>query len=433
MKYYADLHIHSSYSRATAKESDLEHLWLWAQRKGIMVVGTGDCIHPAWLKELQAKLKPAEEGLFALGGRHEKLTGALVPAACRAPVRFMLSTEISNIYTKNGAVRKVHNLVCLPSFDAARRLQARLEKIGNIHSDGRPILGLDSRDLLEIVLDIDERSLLIPAHIWTPWFSVLGSKSGFNSIGECYGDLTKYIYAVETGLSSDPLMNWRLRSLDDYALISNSAAHSPSKLGRESTIFNGEPAYGAIRSALRDRNDSGLAGTVEFFPEEGKYHLDGHRACKTRLEPSETITNKGHCPVCGKDVTVGVLSRVEELADRPQGEKPPRWRPCRSCVPLPEIIAEIEQCGVSTKLVAKKYLDLLEKLGNEFNILLETPISLIDAAAGSIYAEAIQRMRKGTVNIVPGYDGEFGVVTMFTPKERANFSRAPGKALRVAK
>jgi DNA helicase II / ATP-dependent DNA helicase PcrA len=418
MKYYADLHIHSSYSRATAKDSNLEHLWLWAQRKGITVVGTGDCIHPVWLDELQAKLKPAEDGLFALDSRHEKLTGSLVPAACRAPVRFMLSTEISNIYRKDGAVRKVHNLVCLPSFDAASRLQSRLSKIGNIHSDGRPILGLDSRDLLEIVLDIDERSLLIPAHIWTPWFSVLGSKSGFDRIGECYGDLTKYIYAVETGLSSDPLMNWRLRGLDDYMLVSNSDAHSPSKLGRESTIFNGQPGYGAILGALRDRDDTGLAGTIEFFPEEGKYHLDGHRACKSRLEPSETVRTRGLCPVCGKGVTVGVLSRVEELADRPRGEKPPRWRPYHRCIPLPEILAEVEQCGASTKRVGKVYLNLLEKLGNEYGILLEVPLHEIAAVAGPLCAEGIGRMRRGALRIAPGFDGEFGVVTIFSPGER---------------
>lgn len=418
MKYYTDIHIHSRYSRATSKELDLEHLSLWAQLKGLHVVGTGDCIHPQWLDTLEQKLQPAESGLFALCAEHDSLAKQEVPPACKSAVRFMLSTEISNIYKRGEKVRKVHNLVCLPSVAAARALQSRLDAIGNIASDGRPILGLDSRDLLEIVLECDERAYLIPAHIWTPWFSVLGSKSGFDTVEECYGDLSSHITAVETGLSSDPPMNWRIRSLDPYVLVSNSDAHSPAKLGRESTIFDTELSYDGMIRALTDRGDQGLVGTIEFFPQEGKYHLDGHRKCTMRMEPAETIAHGGRCPACGGLVTVGVMARVASLADRPPGAMPPNGRPFRNLIPLPELVAEAEDCGAATKRVRGICAALFERVGNELHVLQDAPIEDIARAAGPVVAEGVRRMRKGEVSIAAGYDGEFGSVKLFSGSER---------------
>ena len=374
MKFYADLHIHSHYSRATAKNLDLENLYVWAQLKGIHLVGTGDYVHPQWLKELEEKLEPAEEGLFKLKDKYAKPMDAQVPAACRAPVRFMLTVEISNIYKRLDKVRKVHNLIWSPSFEAAKKVQAKLGAIGNIKSDGRPILGLDSRDLLEITLEADPMNLFVPAHIWTPWFSALGSMGGFDRMEDCFADLTKYIYAVETGLSSDPLMNWRLKQLDPFILVSNSDAHSPSKLGREANVFDTEFSYRGIYNALKDPKDKGLVETLEFFPEEGKYHYDGHRNCRIRLHPKETIKNKGLCPVCGKEVTVGVMARVEELADRPEGQKSPRWRPYKNIIALPSLIGEAKDVGSASKAVDAVFQNMLKTIGSEFYILCDAPI-----------------------------------------------------------
>lgn len=297
MSFHADLHVHSKYSRATSRDLDLEHLAWWAARKGIGVVGTGNCVHPAWLAEIKSKLVPIGNGLFRLKPEIEAEVWKTLPPACRAPVRFMLCTEISTIYKKGDKTRKIHHLTYAADLDAVDRLAASLARIGNIASDGRPILGLDSRDLLEITLQSGPDSYLVPAHIWTPWFAALGSQSGFDSIEECYGDLADHIFAVETGLSSDPAMNWRISFLDRYRLTSNSDAHSPGKLGREATRFTCEPDYFAIRRALE--TGDGYGGTVEFFPEEGKYHMDGHRACGVRLEPKETLAREGRCPVCG--------------------------------------------------------------------------------------------------------------------------------------
>ncbi|MCR4338062.1 MAG: endonuclease Q family protein [Candidatus Omnitrophica bacterium] len=418
MRFYADLHLHSHYSRATSKNLNLEYLALWAQLKGIQVVGTGDFTHPSWMKELKEKLEPAEEGLFRLKDQYAKATERELPAACKGEVRFLLTVEISNIYKRLDKVRKVHNLVFAPHFAAAEKTQKELGDIGNISSDGRPILGLDSRDLLEIVLESDPMGFLIPAHIWTPWFSALGSKGGFDRMEDCFGDLTKHVFAVETGLSSDPLMNWRLSQLDPYVLVSFGDAHSPPKLAREATIFDTELSYPAIYRALSDRKDKGLIGTVEFFPEEGKYHYDGHRLCKTRLHPKETIKNNGLCPVCGKSVVVGVMARVEELADHPEGRKSPNWRPYQNLIPLPEIIAEAKGMGVNSGAVQMAFTEILNKLGNELFILQEASIQDIKRAAGSLVAEAIQRSREGKVNIEPGYDGEYGHITIFSSEER---------------
>ena len=318
MRFHADLHIHSKYSRATSRDLDLEHLAWWAARKGIAVVGTGDFTHPAWRAELKDKLVAAEPGLFRLRDDIEKGIAEKLPPACRADVRFMLEVEISTIYKKAERTRKIHHLIYAPDFATADRISERLARIGNIASDGRPILGLDSRNLLEITLESSPDAYLVPAHIWTPWFAALGSQSGFDSIAQCYGDLSGHIFAVETGLSSDPAMNWRVSLLDRYRLASNSDAHSPGKLGREATTFDCDLDYFAIRRALA--TGQGYVGTVEFFPEEGKYHLDGHRKCNVRLTPAETRAHGGRCPVCGESATVGVLHRVEALADRSEAD-----------------------------------------------------------------------------------------------------------------
>ncbi|MBN1349376.1 UvrD-helicase domain-containing protein [candidate division KSB1 bacterium] len=418
MKIIADLHIHSYLSRATSSQLNLEHLNKWAQLKGIQIIGTGDITHPKWLAELKDKLEPAEDGLFKLKSEIAAITADDVPPACKGIVRFLLSTEISNIYKKNGQVRKVHNVVFMPHFAAAEKFQQTLNRIGNIHSDGRPILGLDSKDLLEIVLETDEKAYLVPAHIWTPWFSVLGSKSGFDSIEECYEELTPKIFAVETGLSSDPAMNWRLSQLDKFALISNSDAHSPAKLGREANQFDTELAYSAIFDALKGRNPAQFLGTIEFYPEEGKYHLDGHRKCNMRMTPRETLESNGLCPVCGKKVTVGVMHRVEQLADRKAGFKPETAAPFRSFIPLPEIISEVQGVGPNTKSVNEIYDKMLLRYGSEFDILETVPLEDIDGIGNPILTEGIRRFRNGEVQIAAGYDGEFGSIKLFQPEER---------------
>ena len=423
MKFYADLHLHSHYSRATSKQLNLEHLSKWAQLKGITVVGTGDFVHPGWLDELRKKLEPAEAGLFKLKKEFAALTQSEVPKACMGEVRFMLTVEISSIYKRLDKVRKIHNVVFAPNFEAALKLQARLEAIGNIRSDGRPILGLDSRDLLEIVLETDPLSFLVPAHIWTPWFAVLGSKGGFDSMEDCFADLLPHIFAVETGLSSDPPMNWRLKQLDRFVLVSNSDAHSPPKLAREANLFDAELSYPAIYRAWKDESDRGFLGTIEFFPEEGKYHYDGHRECKTRLHPKETAANHGNCPVCGKPVTVGVMARIEALADRPEGERPPRWRPYTNLIPLPEVIGDARGQAATTKGVNEVFESLLKHVGNELHLLQAAPLEEIKKYAGEVVAEGIRRMRASEVKIAAGYDGEYGTIHLFTDEERKELLR----------
>ena len=419
--FYADLHVHSKYSRATSKHCDLEHLAYWACKKGIEVVGTGDFTHPAWRAELRDKLVPAEPGLFRLRDDIERAVRSRLdmPAAPARFPRFMLSVEISTIYKKGDKVRKVHHLVYAPDLDGVDRMVARLAKIGNLHSDGRPILGLDSRDLLEIVLSASEQAYLVPAHVWTPWFAVLGSKSGFDQVAACYGDLADHVFAIETGLSSDPPMNWRLSSLDRYTLVSSSDAHSPGKLGREACVFETEMDYFAMRRALETRR--GYGGTIEFFPEEGKYHLDGHRKCNVVLEPAQTQAVEGLCPVCGKGLTVGVMHRVQELADRPDGFEPEGAPGFRCLVPLSEVLAEILGTGAGAKAVGRAYEGLLAHVGSELFILGHAPIEDLrrrghSQIAGQL-AEAVTRMRAGQVIRQPGYDGEYGVIRLFRPDE----------------
>lgn len=421
MRFIADFHVHSHYSRATSKEMNLVSLTKWGQLKGIEVIGTGDFTHPRWFEEIQEKLEPAEPGLFRLKPQYESEIQAQVPQLCKNPMRFLLTVEISTIYKKNGRVRKLHNLVFAPSFNAAAKINAELQKIGNLKADGRPILGLDSKRLLEIVLSVSEDCMFIPAHAWTPHFSVFGSQSGFDSLEEAFEELTPYVYALETGLSSDPLMNWRLKSIEHLAFISNSDAHSAQKLGREANVFNTELSYFAIMKALKTNDLKAFESTIEFFPEEGKYHLDGHRACQRRMQPAETKAQGGRCPVCGKKVTVGVLHRVEDLANHPMGYRPQKARPFRYIVPLPEVIGEVEQVGVTSKKVTTIHHHLLNHLGNEFSILLEVPLSDLEKVASPLLTEAIRRMREGRVRIQGGYDGEFGTITIFEPEEHLQF------------
>ena len=428
MRFIADLHVHSKYSRATSKKCDLEHLNLWGKRKGIEVVGTGDFTHPAWFAELKEKLEPAEEGLFVLKEEHLRgFEDEFVPTAA-SEVRFILTVEISSIYKKNGRVRKVHNVLFAPSQDAAEKISGRLDSIGNVKSDGRPILGLDSKDLLEITLESDDDAYLIPAHIWTPHFSMLGSRSGFDSMEECFEDLNDMIFAVETGLSSDPPMNRRLKELDDVVLVSNSDAHSPSKLGREANLFDADLSYPAMRDAMEGHGSGEFLGTIEFFPEEGKYHYDGHRICKQRMSPKDTIAAGGLCPVCRKKVTTGVMYRVEELADREEGEQPREKADFFSLIPLQEILGELLGVGPNTKAVMREYWSCLDKLGPELKILKELPLDTLDRAGVPLLKEAISRMRRGDVSALAGYDGEFGTISIFKKGEREKLaSKAQGR------
>ncbi len=407
--YIADLHIHSRYARATSRDCDAPHLDLWARKKGITLLATGDFTHPAWRAELEEQLVPAEDGLYTLKPEYSLHGGPDREA------RFVISGEISSIYKKDGRVRKVHNVILLPDFDSARNLSARLEAIGNLHSDGRPILGLDSRDLLEITLEACPEALFIPAHIWTPHFSLFGAFSGFNSIEECFGDLSGEIHALETGLSSDPPMNWRVSQLDGYTLVSNSDAHSPQKLGREGNLLDTELSYPAMKRAIE--TGEGFGGTLEFFPEEGKYHLDGHRNCGVVLTPAETEALGGCCPICGKKLTIGVEHRVEELADREEGFRPVGAKPFESLAPLPEVIGACCGYSESGKKVQACYETMIAELGPEFEILRKASLEDIRRVAGPAVAEGIDRLRQGRVERKAGFDGQFGSVILLTPEE----------------
>lgn len=419
MEFVADLHIHSYLSRACSGQLVPESLHRWCQLKGIGVLATGDFTHPRWMAELREKLVGAEPGLFRLREDLARAADEKVPEACRAPVRFLLGVEISCIYKKGGRVRKVHHLVYVPSFAAAERFSARLEKIGNIRSDGRPILGLDSRDLLEIVLESSEEACLVPAHAWTPHFGVFGSESGFDSLEECFGDLTRHIFAVETGLSSDPPMNRRVSGLDAITLISNSDAHSPEKLAREANVLESDLSYRGVFDALRGGPRSSLVKTLEFFPEEGKYHEDGHRKCGARLKPRETIQRGGLCPACGKAVTVGVLHRVERLADREEGAG--LRSPYESLVSLKEILGQALRVGAGSVKVDRLYHELLGRFGNELSILRALDPRRLEEAGQPLPALALRRMRAGEVRVQAGYDGEYGVISLL---EERDFSPA---------
>ncbi len=422
MPFTLDMHIHSKYSRATSKHMDPDHIFQWGQYKGIEVIGTGDFTHPAWFAELREKLEPAEEGLFKLKDCYAAEMIQQVPQACRNDMRFMLTVEISNIYKKGDRTRKIHNLICAPSFEVAAKIIRELGAIGNIQSDGRPILGLSSKDLFQIVLDASDTCMFIPAHVWTPHFAVFGSKSGYDSLEECFDELTPHISALETGLSSDPVMNHRWSAIDGFTLVSNSDAHSPGKLGREANRLETERSFPAIKDAIVDGDPSRFLETLEFYPEEGKYHYDGHRLCQVRCTPGETRAHEGKCPTCGKPLTVGVLNRIETLADRPESFRKPSAIPFRYLIPLPEILSDLLDVGSGSQKVARAYFKMLSRLGNEFSILLDVPLEEIERAESPMVAEAIRRVREGRVHIEPGYDGEFGRIRVFTAEEKESFS-----------
>jgi uncharacterized protein (TIGR00375 family) len=412
MKLIADFHIHSKYSRATSPSTDLENLDKWAKIKGVNVLGTGDFTHPLWFKEIKEKLESAEPGLFKLRN-------------LSSPTRFILTSEISCIYSKNKKVRKVHIIVFAPSFEAVEKINIKLGQIGNLKSDGRPILGLDVKELTKIILDADKDCLVIPAHAWTPWFSVFGSKSGFDSLEECFEDYTKYIYAIETGLSSNPAMNWRLSQLDNITLISNSDCHSPQKIGREANVFDTDLSYYAITDAIKQKDQNKFLYTIEFFPEEGKYHFDGHRSCDISFSPAESKKYNNICPKCKKPLTIGVFNRIEDLADRPDGFIPKGAIPFKSLIPLEEIIADSLGMTTASKKVFPIYEKLIKNLGNEFNVLLESGKEDLEKNSLPKVAEGIIKVRNGEVSVKPGYDGVYGKIKIFDKKIEKTLKQKP--------
>jgi uncharacterized protein (TIGR00375 family) len=414
MKFIADLHIHSKYSRAVSKNMVPEELDRWADDKGILVMGTGDFTHPGWLKELKQKLSPAEQGLFKLKSVYKKKT----IKDTLADTRFLLSTEISCIYSRNGKTRRIHHIVFAPDFETVEKINTQLSWIGNLASDGRPILGLDSEELAKIVFNTNTEAVIVPAHAWTPWFSVFGSMSGFDSLEECFGKYTKNIFAIETGLSSSPDMNWRVSQLDNISLISNSDSHSLERIGREANVFNTELSYAGISDAIKSRDPKKFLYTIEFFPEEGKYHYDGHRMCGFSCEPEETKKYKNICPKCGKPLTIGVMNRVDQLAGRPEGYRDSKRIPYKSLTTLDSIIGEALDVGKATKSVMKEYEKLIKVFKSEFNVLLNAPIKEIALASKPEIAEGVERVRQGKLIIKPGYDGEFGVIKIFSEEDR---------------
>ncbi len=389
---------------------------MWCEKKGVNVLGTADFTHPEWFAEIEKKLVEAEPGLY-------KLRDGQFPN-----MRYMLTTEVSQIYKKNDKTRRIHNLILAPSIESVRRLNTWLvEKGFNVKADGRPILGLDSEELYKRIKDIDEQMVLIPAHAWTPWFSVFGSKSGFDALEDCYGSMTSHIFAIETGLSSDALMNRSWSKLDDVAIISNSDAHSPEKFGREANVFDIDPAkysFAEFMRVLRERDRASFLYTIEFFPEEGKYHIDGHADCRIALHPHETRKLGGICSKCGRPLTVGVMSRIAQLGDRDIQHVPEQFVPQKSIVPLPEIIAEVFRLSSpSSKKVVAQYEKMIAHLGNEFHILLDATLSDIKAFAGDDMTEAIRRVRAAELSITPGYDGIYGKVKIFRDDERRTNSK----------
>lgn len=418
-EHVVDLHVHSKYSRATSKNCDLEGLYRWGKLKGIHIIGTGDFTHPEWFTEIRSKLEPAEPGLFRLKSEIADEIDKSLPLSVRAnPIRFVPSVEIATIYKKGEFVRKLHQLIVMPNFKAVAELNARLERIGNLKADGRPILGLDSKELLRHALESNARALYIPAHIWTPWFGMFGSKSGFDSIAEAYEELAPEVKAIETGLSSDPAMNWRVAHLDNIAITSHSDAHSPQKLGREATVISANGlSFDDIIGAIKT-NDQRLIGTIEFFPEEGKYHMDGHRACNIRFMPEQTKAHGGICPKCSKPLVVGVHNRLEKLAARSQDHQPKNAKRVEYIIPLGEILAELHGTkSANGKAVTSQYHEVISRLGDEFGVLRSVPIEAIEAAGFPLLALAIGRLRSGNVVREPGYDGVYGTIKVFANAE----------------
>jgi uncharacterized protein (TIGR00375 family) len=402
MEFIADFHIHSKYSRATSKNMDVCRITEWAKLKGITLMGTGDFTHHLWLEELKHNLEDLGNGLFKY-----------------KDVYFILTTEISSIYSKKGKTYRIHNMIFSPSFKTTDKINDVLSRQGNLASDGRPILGLDAAELARIIFDINQNCIIIPGHIWTPWFSLFGSMSGFDRIEDCFEEQTPKIFALETGLSSDPAMNWRLSALDKYSLVSNSDSHSPPKIGREANVFDCELNYKTIREVLETKDKKRFLYTVEFFPEEGKYHFDGHRLCKMRFSPKETKENKGKCPKCGRSLTVGVMNRVEQLADRPEGYTPSNAIPYKNLIPLDEIIAEAKGINKGAQAVEREYRSLLAKFGTEFEILLRASQDDLLKGLPRRIAEGVLRVRQGKVNIKAGFDGEYGIISIFGEEEKS--------------
>lgn len=402
MEFIADFHIHSKYSRATSKDMDIQHIAEWAKIKGITLMGTGDFTHHLWLEELKHNLEDCGNGLFKYAG-----------------VYFILTAEISSIYSKGGKGYRIHNLIFVPSFDTVDKINNVLFRRGaNLSSDGRPIVGIAAAELARIVFDIDENNVIVPAHIYTPWFSVFGSMSGFDKIEDCFEEQTPKIFALESGLSSDPGMSWRLSALDRFSIISNSDSHSPSRIGREANVFNCELDYKTIREILKTKDKKRFLSTIEFFPEEGKYHFDGHRLCAVRWSPQETKEHKGRCSKCGKPVTVGVMNRVEQLADRAQGYLPANAIPFKNLITLDEIIAEAKGVGSGSVAVEKDYRSFVAKFGTEFNILLKATKEELFKGLPSRVAEGILKVREGKINIQAGFDGEYGKISIFGADEK---------------
>jgi len=399
VRIIADLHLHSKYSRATSRAMEPETMARWAALKGIILLGTGDFTHPLYLAELKAKLEPAEPGLYRLKRGEQE-------------VRFVLSAEVANVYSQGGKVRRVHTLLLAPSFQAVEAINARLRRLGDLSADGRPTFGFPVPDLVKVVMDASDRCLIVPAHIWTPWFSLFGSNSGFDSLEECFRDQSHCVHALETGLSSDPPMNWRLSALDRYALISNSDAHSPNRLGREANAFNCELDYDQIVEAIRSKDPERFLFTIEFFPQEGKYHYDGHRQCKVVLSPQEARRLGGICPVCGRRLTLGVMHRVEELADRPEGFVPPGAIPARHLVPLEEILAEAMGHGPGSAAVQREWHRLVRAAGSEMRLLLDLPEEELQGFVPPRVLQGVLRARQGEVQVKPGYDGVYGKVNL---------------------
>ena len=413
MKFVADLHIHSKFSRATSRDMTFDSLACWGKIKGLQVVATGDFTHPEWFFLTKEKLEPAGNGFLKLKSKPLPPEGPLRGFAFnRDDVHFILSTEVSLIYSKKGKVRKVHVLILLPDLPAAEKLNAKLSGLGNLRSDGRPILGLDAKLLARIVLDLCPGSVVIPAHIWTPWFSLFGANSGFDAIEECFEELTPQIFALETGLSSDPAMNWRLSALDRFALVSNSDAHSPSRLGREANVFDTDFSYKGLVSALRSKDPARFLYTVEFFPEEGKYHYDGHRKCGVVLAPQESKRNNDLCPVCGKKLTIGVMHRVDDLADRPIAPREPFRVPYKNLIPLNEVAGEALGKSAESQGVWETYFRMIQEFGNEHRVLTEVPASEIARVAPEAVGRGVDLMRKGRVRIEPGHDGYYGKISL---------------------
>jgi uncharacterized protein (TIGR00375 family) len=423
MRFTADLHIHSKFSRATSRDMTLDNIAHWAKIKGLSLIASGDFTHPEWFFLIKEKLESEGNGFFRLKSILPANNGYLKGMSCRPDeVHFVLSTEISFIYSKKGRVRKVHLLLLAPDFESVEKINSRLSGLGNLRSDGRPILGLDAKHFVRIVAEICPRCVVIPSHIWTPWFSLFGSNSGFDTIEECFEEMTPFIFALETGLSSDPPMNWRLSALDRYALVSNSDAHSPSRLGREANVFDTDFSFRGLVEALRSRDPDKFLYTVEFFPAEGKYHYDGHRKCGVLFSPKESLLHKDLCPKCGKKLTIGVMHRVEELADREEGTRPPFKTAYRSLIPLNEIIAEAIEKTSECQSVWDIYFRLIREFSNEHRVLTEIPIQELVRFQPERIGQGVDRMRRGAVKIVPGHDGDYGRISLFEeelPEEKS--------------